>query len=378
MIDSLGDFIPFLINIMEENSSVAKPVLVVLAVVVVIGVLSFVYWPFQKSTELQKPFYVQMLEKNKEFAHAEGLLKSGKYDEAASYFKLALDKAEGYKEEGQLKHKLAISKSLGSRPIEGIALLKEVIANENYTPMIRAYAVQQLAHLLSAYNTSEIRDEVYKDEPYKSFLAEGDYPLALRRLYEYSSSFYPLGVPELRIARWYSTEVLKLVQGGGSDEATKNNIEGMKSIIRQKLANADKYLLEISTDEQARSYTAEVLYRKGAVLGELYLAGDTSFGDPEATFKKALELSAIRAGQESAAKLRYAVFLAEMYGEERVDDIKKLLSDFYVGTKYASTNTVRSIKNEKDGTLGNRDDYLLLASMDAQFAQFLRTLGWVI
>ena len=363
---------------MEENSSVVKPILVVLAVVVVIGVLSLVYWPFQKSTESQKPFYAQMLEKNKEFAHAEGLLKSGKYDEAASYFELALDKAEGYKEEGQLKHKLAISQSLGSRPIEGITLLKEVIANENYTPMIRAYAVQQLGHLLSAYNTSEIKDEVFKDEPYKNFLAEGDYPLALRRLYEYSSSFYPLGVPELRIARWYSTEVLKLVQGGGSDEATKNNIERMKSIIRQKLVNADKYLLEISTDEQARSYTAEVLYRKGAVLGELYLAGDTSFGDPEATFKKALELSAIRAGQESAAKLRYAVFLAEMYGEERVDDIKKLLSDFYVGTKYASTNTVRSIKNEKDGTLGNRDDYLLLASMDAQFAQFLRTLGWVI
>lgn len=366
------------IDTMEEKNSVIKPTIVIFAVIVIIAIIPFVYWYSRKSAEPQKSFYTQLLEKNNEFAYAEGLLKSNRYDEAASYFRLALEQAEGYKEEGQLKYMIATSDGEGSNPINGIVLLKEVVANKNYTPMIRAYAVQYIGHLLYSYNTSEIKNEVFKDEPYKSFLVEGDYSLALRKLFEYASSFYPLGIPELRIAKWYSAEVLKLTQGGVNDEATESEIEKMKFIIRQKLLNVDKYLLDIAKDEQARHYGAEVLYRKGAVLGELYLADDTSFGDPEETFKKALEFSAIRTGQESSARYYYAVFLAKMYGEKRANDIQKLLNDFYAGDEFSRTNTVKSIKNEKNNSLGLKSDILLLAEIDSNFATFLKTLGWVI
>lgn len=363
---------------MEEINNTSKLFLILLAVATVTVASVFVYWYFQKSAEPSKPFYTQLLEKNTEFAYAEGLIKSGKYDEATNYFKLALEKAEGYKEEGQLKYKIALSQGQGSNPIESIRLMKEIAANENYTPTIRAYAVQFMGHLLYSYNTLEVKDEVFKDEPYKSFLADDDYSLARRKLFEYASSFYPLGVSELRVAKWYSTEILKLVQGGVNEEATKNNIKEMKSIVRQKLVNADRYLRDITEDEHARSYIPEVWYRKGTVLGDMLLSGDTTFPDPEESYMRALEFSVVKTGYESTAKYSYAAFLAKMYGEKRANDIKSLLSDFYTGDKYEKTNTVRMITNEKNNLLGNKNDILLLAKIDDDFATFLKKLGWTL
>lgn len=359
---------------MEEKHNFSQAFFLVFAVVVILVVLTGWYFRGVES----KPFYTQLLEKNKDFAHAESLLKSQKYDEAAEYFKLALEQAEGSKEEGQLKYKVALSDSRGSNPIEGIRLFKEVASNASYTPMIRAYAVQSIGGLLYSYNTPEVRDEVFKDEPYTSFFIEGDYSLALRRLFEYSSSFYPLGVSELRIAKWYANEILRLSKIETSDEDTNNRIRGMKIIVGQKLSNADAYLTEIAQDEQVRAYTPEVLYRKGGVLADLYLAGDESFGDPEVAYRQSISFVGNSPSAEAAAKLGYAVFLAKMYGEARLDDIRNLLSDFYSGTKYMSTATVRSVGNQKDDMLGSRDSLLLLAELDLQFAQFLRTLGWVI
>ncbi len=363
---------------MEEKNETSRVFLVLLIVATIIGVTGFVYWSFQKSTESQKPLYTQLLEKNDEFASGEGLFNSGKYDEAATQFRLALEKAEDYKEEGQLKYKIAQAESSGSNPIGGIALFKEVAANENYTPVIRAYAVQSMGNLIYSYNTSEIKNEIFKDEPYASFLAEGDDTLARRKLFEYASAFYPLGISELRIAKWYSTEILKLTESGRTDEETKNNIEEMKMIVRQNLANADTFLLDITNDVQSRHQVAEVWHRKGAVLGDLFLSSDTTFPNPEEAYKQALAFSTIRVGNESAAKYSYAVFLAKMYGEERADDIKKLLNDFYTSSKYKGNNMERMIRNEKNNLLGNRDDILLLAKIDNQFEAYLKTLGWVI
>ena len=291
---------------------------------------------------------------------------------------MALEKAEGFKEEGQLKYKIAISQSEGSSPIEGVRLLKEVAANTAYTRTIRAYSVQYLGHLLYAINTKEINDEVFKDEPYKSFLSESgnDSSVARRKLYEYASSLYPLGIPELRIARWYSEEILRLQKSDGAEN--KEKVEGMKSIIQQKLASSDTYLASIVNDEQARSYVAEVLYRKANVQGDLYLAGDKDFGDPEETYEKSLTVATAtnKVGSESSAKVYYAMYLAKMYGKERSEDIKSLLKDFYEGSRYSKTNTVKFIRGEKDNRIGLRKSFLLLAEIDAKFHDFLLSLDW--
>jgi len=358
-----------------ENSA-KRTLLILLASVLVTGTVAFVYYNF--SQKPQESFYQSLLEKNENFAYAEGLLKSQKFDEAAQNYKLALEDAEGFKEEGQLKYKVAISESEGSNPIEGVRLLKEVAANTSYTQTIRAYAVQYLGHLLYAINTEEINKEVFKDEPYKSFLSGSadDRSVARRKLYEYASSIYPLGIPELRIAKWYSQELVHISGPGAQGIASSTQVEEMKAIIRQKLASADSYVASIARDEQAGQYIPEVLYRKATVLGDLYISGDTSFGDPEQTYKQALTASTLRVGQESSAKFSYASYLARKYGAQRADDIKVLLKDFYAGDRYAKTNTVDMIRGEKNNLLGNKPYLLLLAKIDTNFATFLKSLGW--
>jgi len=356
-----------------EQNTFNRTLLILLASVLVIGTVVFVYYNF--SQKPSRSFYQSLLEKNENFAYAEGLLKSRKFDEAAQNFRLALTEANGFREVGQIKYKIAVSQSEGSNPIEGIVLLKEIAANVNYTTKIRAYSIQHIGHLLYAINTKEINDEIFKDEPYKSFLSgsENDYSIARRKLYEYASSIYPLGIPELRIAKWYSEEILRLQKLSGEDN--KQKIEGMKSIIGQKMISADKYLADIVNSEQSRSFAAEVLYRKANVQADLYLAGDKNFGDPEENYKKSLNVAILKVGNESSASIRYAVFLAEMYGEKRLQDIKALLAGFYSG-RYDATNTVRSIRNEKNGLLGNKNDYLLLAKLDPMWRDFLISLGW--
>ena len=292
---------------------------------------------------------------------------------------MALEKAEGFKEEGQLKYKIALSESSGNNPSEGIVLFKEVAANENYTPTIRAYAVQNLGSLLYSYNTPEVKTEVFKDDPYKSFWLEDDYSLSRRKVFDYASSLYPLGISELRIAKWYTEEILESINSKNIDASPEKSIEEMKLIVREKLINTDKYLRDIAKDEQARSYIAEVLYRKGMVLGDMLLVGDTTFADPEDVFKQSLSVAAVgNIKLEASAKYTYAVFLAKMYGEKRADDIKKLLGDFYQKDVYKNTTIVRFIKNEKNNGLGQKSDIILLAKIDAKFHDFLLSLGWTV
>lgn len=336
----------------------------------------FVVYKYYYGNLITKTTYTTLLDTNEEFATGEAYLRSEDYENASAHFQLAMNNAKTPNEQGQIKYKIALSYIESNKPVEAVKLLKEIVRTSNYTDIIKAYSVQQLGHIVISYNTIEIRNEVFKDEPYKSFLKDADDSLARRRLFEYSSSFYPLGIPELRIANWYAYHVLELVKSGKHDKETLQNIEEMKIIIREKLINADKYLASISNDQNAVSYLPEIWYRKGTVLGNLYLSGDTSFGDPEEAFKKALQYSTIIVGMESSAKYSYAIFLAKAYGNKREQDIKALLNDFYVGNKYIKTPTTRMIKGEKDNLLGNKNDIILLSEIDPNFKLFLINLGW--
>ncbi len=227
-----------------------------------------------------------------------------------------------------MKYKLAIALSEGGRPLEGIPLFKEIIAQPEYSNNIRAYSVQYMGHLLYSYNTPEVKNEVFKDEPYKSFYADGDYALARRKLFEYASSFKPLGVPELRVAKWYSAKILDRKGEPASPEKQKE-VEEMVSVIKVKLANAEAYMKSVQADEFVSAYIPEVLYRKAGVLRDLDVAGVQGFENPETVYQEALKAARLKVGQESSTKIGYAIYLAQKYGEQRRGDIQNLLRDFY-------------------------------------------------
>jgi hypothetical protein len=373
----------------EKVKNFRGPIIILLAVATILGTGLYIYSTFtlveeKKVEEIPQkregPFYAELLKKNEKFAQGESLFKSGNYTEAIARYEESLENVEGYKEEGQIKYKIGLAYLNGDKPMEAIAVLKEVAKNKNYTERIRAYAVQSLGNMLYSFNTQEVRNEVFKGNPYKKFLekAKGNQAIAERKLFEYASSLYPLGVSEMRIAKWHSSKVVRLVATGNDDEETKQKIEDAKSIIREKIKNTDAYLVEIVNDEQERVYLAEVWRRKATVLGDLFYAGDTTFPNPEGAYKTALQFAIFSVGGEASAKYSYALFLAKMYGEERASDIQGLLSDFYNTNKYSKTGMVRMIRNEKDGLSGNKESILLLAKIDTRFSEYLKTLGWEI
>lgn len=322
----------------------------------------------------QRSFFERLVDKNAEFAKGEELLRAQNYIEAIEHFELALANAEGFKEEGEIKYRIAMSFGLDGEPVQAIKLLKEVAGNENYSKEIRAYSIQRIRTVLNIYNTPIVREEVFKDEPYKSFLSEGDYFLTLRKLSEYAASFYPLGLSEVRVARWYSSEILEISEDGINDAETEE-VERLKRIIREKITSAEKYLSSIGEDGRVRLDQSEVEEEIGNVLADLYLAGNKSFGDPEVYYERAL-ISASAPSPEAGVRLSYAIFLTKMYGEDRRENIEDLLNDFSKEEKYTSANIARILENKENLNASYKNNILLLAQTHPEFKEFIKIFGW--
>jgi len=373
---------------MDNNNHIVKQILLVCIVIIfcIVAVVAFFYIQNQSvntspsvtnDVEENMSFYNNLLKKNTNFESAEQLFSARKYTESITEYTRALESTTDIKEEGQIKYKLALAHEYNNQPIEAIVNYKEVVANESYARQLRAYAVQRMIGMLYSYNTQEVRDEIYKGEPYESFIVERR-SLTDKKLVEYGSLIQPLGVLELRLAGWYVDDYIRLSSLNSTDAVVQNEIQSLKSLIQQKIINADAYIVAISNDPQQRNYLPEVLRRKAMILGDLYIAGDSDFSDPEEAFRKAIQASIISVGDEATTKFRYAVFLGKMYGEERSDEIKALLSDFYETSRYAQTSVVRMIRSEKDGGAGSKVGILLLAEIDSRFGEYLKTLGWTI
>ncbi len=334
-------------------------------------------------------FYKSLMEKNNDFAYAEGLSKSGKHDEARDYYTRALDMAEGPIEEAQLKHKIALSYNQSEKPFEAVALLKEIEKNESYTKRIRAYAVQNIGKIVYSQNSDEIRTEVFKDEPYHSFLplpqeSKGrieDYSVATRKLFEYATSLYPLGVSELRVAKWYSSKILEAKQDASSTEITVVELASYRKIVSERLASTDAFInnmeAEISDEVTRNVDLSEILWKKGSVLTDLLLAGEDINLDIEALYKRSVALGLLRPALVASSKHQYAIFLARTNKEERREDILKLLGDFYETIEQAPA-LKKSIAGEKEDNFGSKGEYLLLAEIDPRYKDFLINLGWTL
>ncbi len=365
---------------------------IIVVVVLCVAILFLIYTNFflakqgvsdQENTDIEitvEPefHYRDFLEENEHFANAERLFKGGKYADAEIEYIEGLKTTENLKEEGQVKYKLAQTLVKLDKIAEGVALYKEIVAHEGYTDIIRAYSVQQLGALLYQYNSEEVRDMVFAGEPYQNFVVENDWAQSRMKLFDYGSSFYPLGVLELRVAQWYSEQIVILSQEESPATSTRAEIERMKLHVRQRLGNADQYLEKVVEDDQAKNYMPEVMRRKASVLGDMFIAGDTSFPDPIPVYKEALVFSSLNVFQEATTKYNYATFLAGAYGSDKKDEVISLLKGFYENDRYAHTSVVQMIRNEEDNLLGYRDRILLLAEIDPLFREYLRSLGWDI
>lgn len=326
----------------------------------------------------EQPPIERIAKKNVDFARGTAAFAARNYTEAIKFFESALDQSKDPAERAQISYKMAQAyeeEGSSTSSIKAVLLYKAVAADERAGERLRAYAIQSIGNLLYKVNTPEIYAEVFSGDPYAGFLENGDYGLAKRKLFEYASTFRKLGISELRIAKWYTDEILKITRAGQAKERAAE-IEEMKQRVREHLWNADRYLETIENDRDERWYAAEVLYRRAMVLGDLALSGDSSLGDPEAVFQRAIVRAMSTGVNEAPAKFVYASYLARAYGPGRASDIQKLLADFRIDGPFMHTGMVRSLKEERNNVSGYRTDVLMLARLDKNFAAFLRDIGW--
>lgn len=355
---------------MEQNNF-NRTWLILLASVLVIGTAVFIYYNFSQKPRESLSFYDNLVASNNDFAAGESFYKAGDFTRAVTAYEEALDDVKTPDEQGQILYKMALAHIATNEPLKAIPIFKEVAAGLNYPLTTRAYAVQAMGQGFYSFSDPAITAEIFKDEPYKSMYDAEKIPLSYRKLFEYASSFYPLGISETRIAQWYAQRIVL----GESEKVLL-----AKNIIRLKLENADKDVARTRGQaEKGGNYVPEILTRKAYILGLLSQAGDESLGNPEEAFREALMVAQIASPEyEAQAKYFYALFLAGKYGSERSQAIRDVLSDFYKTTRYEDTGIVRFIKNEKNNTVGSMAKILLLAQFDPQFKEFLKTLGWVI
>lgn len=326
--------------------------------------------------------YNVLMTENAAFADGDRLLRNGLPDTAVPKFKEALRYAKDPEQEGQIMFKLAAaiekSEEFESR-LEAVPVFKEIATNPAYTNITRAYAVQQLANMFYTYGDSRLTEEIFKDEPFKSYLDRGNLSLSYRRLFGHSSALYPLALSEFRIADWYANTILKLqALSNGENATTTERIARYKEIMKVKMANGDRDIERIQDNPNENAVVPGALMRKGVVIAKMRQMGDLSFGDMEPVFQRVINLYVLNgiSKEDGYTRYYYALYLAKFYGTERVTDIRKLLSKFYETDIYRNTRVAIFFKNEQKNVLHVKEELVLLASLDPKFKAYLMLLGW--
>ncbi|MBV9159719.1 MAG: hypothetical protein JO019_03950 [Candidatus Kaiserbacteria bacterium] len=356
-----------------------KEYLVGLVVVVLIG--AGLYFYIRNSSaryDVNRTPYSVLIGSNDAFAKGQQLLRTGQPDAAKAQFDQALASAKDKQQEGQIKFKIASAVEAGNNYgnyAASIPLFKEIAANTDYTPITRAYAIQELGLIYFNFTDPKITQAIFSDDQFAKDRVAGDDLLSYRHLFEEASKLYPLAASELRIADWYANQIL-----AASDTGTKVPADDpYKTVIRTKLASAENDIARISKDDNEKTLLPVILQRKAIILAKLSIAGDDSFGNPWPIFDQALQLYQVRGVPQLDGYVRYsyASLLAKKYGDARSADIQKILSPFYTGNTYTSAPVVSYFKNQRVSSPDNNRQYILaLAKIDPKFKSWLESLGW--
>lgn len=353
----------------QEKSSLP----IVLTSLLIVGVLAIAGYMFYSRTvpgtsNMQEDSYAQ-LELNDSYVQAEELFREGNLEAAKTQYEQALRTALDADQEGQILYKIALTET-HSDPQTAIGRLKGIIKGELYSDVQKAYAAQRLALMFYRNSDPELVPIIFAGDPYAGFYQEGDTALALRRLFDYASSFYPLAISELRSALWYAD---RIKEASGTE-----SFDGVRAqylpTLQQKLADAEHDIERTKDLKQAGSLIPEALYLKAVVYARLASAGLNY--DWEQAMQEALNTALVVGGRGSDGSARYAYAMnLFLYEDGREQEAFDLLTTMVENIDSYPTFK-RMFENEKDNVLGQREALVQLANAWPEFESLLISLGW--
>ncbi len=329
--------------------------------------------------------YDVLMQSNAAFASGRQLVAMGQFDQAVPDFQAALASATDPVQQARIKLAIAGATERGTSHggyLAAIPLLKQIAANTTYPNISRAYALQEMGQIFYTYNNPQITKAIFSDPPYSTMFVTGHPPLSYRHLFEYAASFYPLAIPELRVADWYAKQIYKSTEASSTTQTLDpQTVLSYKQIIRQDISAATSDLDRIKKSSTESGYVPTALQIEANVFLDLQLSGDSSFGDAIATMQSVLNIysSANQPEVDGFARYRYALYLAELKGVSAKAEVQTALSPLYTDPVYAASTSslVRFLSDARTATNGIKGNLILLASFDPKLKTYLISLGWV-
>ncbi len=315
---------------------------------------------------------------NPDFNTAKTLQNSGEYTQAFAYYQKALANAQDVAQQGQIQFDLAFMKELSGEHIAAIGMYKQIAADQSYSRVLRAYAVQEIGTIYLTYPDQQaIVNETFKDTPYSLFLSssDNDVALAYRKLYQYAASMYPLGMSESKIAQWYSNHLRNELSSATTTSEGKSDLASIQDAL--KASDAD--IQRMRQDAIEANDIQGVYMREGLVHQDLAAMGVESPDVADATFKQALNSAAVASTKVNFLNIYYAAFLADQFGSSRLSDITQLLS------VYSATNTANihpaippllAAARSATSMTSTKKTLMQLGQLDPAFKSYLISLGW--
>lgn len=352
-----------------------RPVAIAIGALIIVAIVAWWYAQGPRYSLEDTP-YEALTEQSTAFSEAEQLYKEGRFTEARAKYESALVSALDPIQEGQIHVKIAHTWRGDGDFIKAIGLYKAIADNARNIKFVRAYAIQNMAVLYDLNGDAAITDEIFKGEPYVSMLEEGNVPQAYVRLYEYASSFYPLALPELRVASWHAQRLIDARNKRVTLEQPE--IDASKILIHEKLKNADADIERIRNDQNEVRMLPEIFKRRAVLLGKMAYIGETTFTEADDAFVQAMNVYTAtgRPGADGMVRYYYASYLLGLL-KPRHEDLRSVLGPFYApDSPYASSTAVSFFRSERTNAL--RQKYVLtgFGRIDLNFQAFLKTLGW--
>lgn len=366
---------------------IKKNIYVVLCLVIVVFITALgylVYLNYKGLSVLPSNLFTNLMNSNPAFSLGEKFFSDGNMNEALREYERALSFPQSKPEEAQIKNKIAAVKERLGDIAEAINISKEVVANESYGEIPRAYAAQFLGQLLFSVRPSAekeyISKEIFKDSPYKELASTTDDSVSYRNLFDYASSIYPLALSELRSAYWYADKIFTLKQKSVLSTDDKEKIKEYLVVVSQKIKLADADISRVKQTENEDMVLPVSFIRKALVNTRILQAGETYDGMimPENVYEEAISYLSTKGETNNEATVRYsyAIYLANRYGKDKGGQVKSLIGDFYNSERFATSSVMNVFRDEKANDDVTNKNIRLIASIDSGFKEFLGEKGW--
>jgi tetratricopeptide (TPR) repeat protein len=351
--------------------------IIVLAVIGLAALLGLGAWQWHLSNQLVEEshadFFTKLREQNLALSEAERLAIEGRFSEAVTKYDAALQVAATDEERTQIMLLKARALVGAGSVADAVPLLKEIVTsdrNNDKTKVARAIAAGTLAGIAARGDIAVNRD-IFSDEPFKTLWVNNDPALTLRRVHEYAVSIHPIATSLLNASSWYSSRLAdpRLSQAMPAETAAE-----YVSKVKSNVALADIDIARMEADGTMLVDLRAALLARALVLGDLERYGDTSLGDADAAFSKAIGVYEGTYGEDGIARYYYAVFLAQIGGSSKKEEIHGLLAP--LSTPAYANSFVRPLLQNARTVAFYRQFPALIASIDPDFKAFLMTLGW--